>query len=77
MLPQGEDGTAKKKKKKATGNDFYRIVFKVHQYFEPEAGDLAAGACVGLFRTIQSRTDKHRLGLGHFAPLSLVLSTVR
>lgn len=39
---KGEDGESKKKKKKALGNSFYRVVFKVHMYFEPAAADVAA-----------------------------------
>ena len=39
---KGEDGTAKKKKKHLSGNNFARIVFKVHQYYEPQPGDTAA-----------------------------------
>lgn len=38
-----EAAAAKNKAKKApTGNNFYRVVFKVHMYFEPPVGDLAA-----------------------------------
>lgn len=39
---KGDDAAAKKNKKKATGNHFYRVVFKVHMYFEPAAEDRAA-----------------------------------
>jgi len=39
---KGDDGATKKQKKKALGNNFYRIVFKVHMYFEPAASDFAA-----------------------------------
>jgi hypothetical protein len=39
---KGEDAEAKKLKKKALGGHFYRIVFKVQMYFEPQATDTAA-----------------------------------
>ena len=38
---KGDDGGSKKKKKKSTDNNFYRIVFKVHMYFEPTPEDKA------------------------------------
>ena len=77
LTPQGEDGTAKKKKKKATGNDFYRVVFKVHQYFEPEASDLAAGEwpvlCVCVFKVDQYFEPRgERLGGGLVACVFVV-----
>lgn len=39
---KGEDAASKKQKKKALGNNFYRVVFKVHMYFEPSAADTSA-----------------------------------
>lgn len=39
---KGEDGSSKKKKVATSGNSFYRVVFKVHMYFDPLAGDGAA-----------------------------------
>jgi hypothetical protein len=39
---KADDAAGKKKKKRATGNDFYRVVFKVHMYFEPSLQDKAA-----------------------------------
>lgn len=39
---KADDGATKKQKKKALGNNFYRVVFKVHMYFEPGATDTAA-----------------------------------
>jgi hypothetical protein len=39
---QNDDGGTKKKSKKATGDEFYRVVFKVHMYFDPAPTDKAA-----------------------------------
>lgn len=39
---KGEDAEAKKLKKKALGGHFYRVVFKVHMYFEPAKDDVSA-----------------------------------
>jgi hypothetical protein len=39
---RGEDAASKKTRKKATGNHFYRVVFKVRMYFEPPVHDIAA-----------------------------------
>jgi hypothetical protein len=39
---KGEDAQLKKDKKKALGNNFYKVVFKVHMYFDPVAEDFSA-----------------------------------
>jgi len=39
---KGKADDGKKMKKATTGTDFYRVVFKVHMYFEPPADDRAA-----------------------------------
>jgi hypothetical protein len=38
----GDDAQTKKQKKRALGNNFYRVVFKVHMYFDIPKSDLSA-----------------------------------